>query len=804
MNKEDPSNPSIAAFSDEFQLAISLHQTGQFQEALAAYNSILEHFPHNPRVLSNLGTLKLQMGDLQAGIAYLVSSLALFDDQPHAHNSLGNAMAALGRFEEALLHFDKAITSLPEVLEPRVYKANALNQLGRFDEALDSLNEALHRCKDRPEWHLLKATILSSLTSHPEALQSVDEALCLRPDFFEGHVQRGVVLWDLSRHREALESYDAALRLNPHSADVLIRRGSVLHAMSRWDEALLACSRAIELEPHNHRAYSLQGHSLNRSGDHEAALQSYNKAIDLDAKDWEAYVGRAKTFSALGAHLRAIEDFEVAIALRPKDLQSRLDRASVLMEIGEFRQALLGFSYVYQEDPSQHDCLSFILYCMLSSLEWDGLQEVFELLRLKMDQGFTPNALPGLLNLIALVDDPVLQRQLADGYIIGLSETLESSGEAFVSEPSEKIRIGYFSSDYREHPVALNLMPVIKAHDRDRYKVIAFDFTPRTSDAAPQEILAAFDAVYNIRDLTDAEAVSLARRVGLDIAVDLNGYTTHSRPGVFQQRVAPLQVNYLGFPGTMGDLLHDIIIADARVIPAGDEVHYAEKVHRLPHFFMPYPFDESTFDRGIQRMQYGLPEDAFIFCSFNAFHKISEAVFAAWMHILKSAENSILYLAVRGDISTTDLQKKIRTFGVDPQRIILAERVSSHSDHLGRLALCDTMLDTYPYNSHTTACDAIAAGLPIMALCGQSFASRVSSSLLEHMGVPDLVARSLDEYRSKAIQLAQDPIYYRSIRNKVTAGRQNLPGSRVSTQNLETLLEGAFKEKIASFGVKGE
>jgi predicted O-linked N-acetylglucosamine transferase (SPINDLY family) len=303
-----------------------------------------------------------------------------------------------------------------------------------------------------------------------------------------------------------------------------------------------------------------------------------------------------------------------------------------------------------------------------------------------------------------------------------------------------------------------------------------------------------FDEVHQAFCLSDFEIAALARKRSVDIAIDLNGYTAGARTSLFAFRPAPVQINFLGYPGTMGTSFHDFIVADAIVIPDSEIQAYTEKVLRLPHFFMPYDFRSPTVNppQAPSRNDFGLPPDAFVFCSFNDVHKITQEMLSTWIQILRETQNTVLWFALRGEISSKELRTLFESEGIPWERIILASRVESAEHHLARLGLADLMLDTFPYNSHTTACDAIKSGLPVLTLTGNSFQSRVCSSLLHHLGAPSLIAQSMEEYRKKAVALAKDPTGFAEVKTRFHLGRSKRVESARYAQALEQLYASAL------------
>lgn len=372
--------------------------------------------------------------------------------------------------------------------------------------------------------------------------------------------------------------------------------------------------------------------------------------------------------------------------------------------------------------------------------------------------------------------------------------TLSRSDEKSITIPlkpkqSPKIKVGYFSADFRDHPVTQLLVELIETHDRSSFEVFGFSFRPADDSAPGQRIARAFDHFWDTSRMSDSALHSLARELGLDIAVNLSGHTAGSRNNVFAQRVAPVQVNYLGFPGTMGAEYMDYLITDAVVCPPGSESGYSEKLARVPHCFMPYDSQQTISEPPPQRRETGLPDQGFVFCCFNNHHKITPKVFAIWMRLLQRQPASVLWLSDGPELLIANLRREAQAHGVAPERLVFAPRVGAMSDHLARYRLADLFLDTLPYNAHTTACDALWAGVPVLTHTGQSFASRVATSLLHAAGVPELVTDSFEAYEQLAAELAANPARLTAIRNKLAAEKDSSPlfDTRSLTRHMEAL-----------------
>jgi predicted O-linked N-acetylglucosamine transferase (SPINDLY family) len=568
-----------------------------------------------------------------------------------------------------------------------------------------------------------------------EALADYDQAVALDPQHANAFCNRGTVLESLGRHREALASYDRALALNPKDAFAYYNRGNVLRVLRRFGEAVASYDQAIALNSGYVEAYFNRGHLLYELSRNEEAAASLGKGLELCGYSMHSPVWQ------------------------PVGLLSQLTYVPGL------RRSLL-----------MHMC------------DWHGLdaelQWIAEGLRKQL-----PVAGPFLL--LGALDDRVLQRAAAEIWIRHEAPPDHSLGPIAKRPRSQKIRVGYFSSDFRAHPVAYLTAGLFERHDRSKFDLTAFAFGPETKDAMRARLSRTFERFLDVEQRTDAEVATLARELGIDIAVDLNGITKHCRCGIFAMRAAPLQVSYLGYAGTSGAPYMDYLIADSTVVPRMHQREYLEKIIYLPGSYMPFDSSYEIASRVFTREELRLPPTAFVFCCFNSTYKITPETFDAWTRIMARRENSVLWLSHSRPAAMSNLRKEATRRGIDERRLIFADRLESLPEHLARVRAADLFLDTFPYNAHSTAVDALWAGLPIVTYTGESFVSRVSASLLSAVGLPELVTRSRSEYEELAVSLAADPEHLRRIRD--TLAQNRLTAALFDTAQYVKGLEAAYE-----------
>jgi protein O-GlcNAc transferase len=643
-------------------------------------------------------------------------------------------------------------------------RALGLQQRGELEPAIELYGAVIERSPERAEAYYKRANALNGLGRLEAALEDYDRAIGLNPSYAYALCNRGSVLERLGRREEALGSYDRALELDPKDALTHYNRGSVLKDLKRFEEALGSYERAIGLNGDYAEAYVNRGSVLQDLKRHEAAVESFDRAIALNPMIPEALQGRGASLSALGHFVRALPDFDRAMSLKP-------DAAYLIGAHCEAR---------------------------LYACSWNGLGEELDRIVEGLREGrrvCTP------LAATAMVDSPALQRSAAQifvrdqihGSVMKDADRERAAVESGLRSESGKIRIGYFSSDFRMHPVGLLSAGLFEHHDRSRFELTAFAFGPEGKDAMQERMAKVFDRFIDVRQKSDREVVELARDLGIDIAVDMNGFTAHCRSRIFASRAAPVQVNFLGYPGTMGADFMDYLIADATVVPREQQAHYAEKIVYLPDSFLPFDSSYAIAERNFTREELGLPSAGFVFCCFNNSHKITPQVFDRWMRILSGTEGSVLWLSRAEATAAGNLRKEASLRGVDEGRLVFASRMDSLPEHLARLRAADLFLDTFPYNAHATAMDALWAGIPLLTYPGESFPSRVAASLLRTAGVPELIAASPSDYEAKALQLAAQPQHCAQLKRRLAQRATVLFDTQRYTRNLEAAYQMIYE-----------
>ena len=491
------------------------------------------------------------------------------------------------------------------------------------------------------------------------------------------------------------------------------------------------------------------------------------------------------TLNDLKRYDEAIAHYDKALSLNPDYVEGWSNKGATLNQIKRYDEAIAHFDKALSLKPHIDWIFGDLLHTKMKICSWSGLAESLEDISKKVaanEKVISP------FTLLALNDDACLHKQSSAIYTQDRYSENFSLGPIPKAAKKEKIRIAYFSPDFRNHAVSLLTSELFEIHDRSRFEVFAFSLQKALiGDEINLRLRKGLDRFIDADDMSDQQIAQLARELEIDIAIDLAGPTQYSRTGIFSYRAAPIQVNWLGYPGTIGAEYIDYIVADKIIIPEPHQQFYAEKIVYLPNTYMVDDTKRIPSTRVFTREECGLQENAFVFCCFNNDYKFNPKVLDGWSRILLAAKNSVLWISENNKYFRANIATEFESRGIDSDRIIFAQRVEMMADHLSRYALADLFLDTHPYNAHTTALDSLKAGVPILTLMGQSFASRVAASLLNAIGLPELITSTQEEYEALAIELALNPMKLADIKLKLAKNRLTTPlfDTPLFTKNLE-------------------
>lgn len=595
-------------------------------------------------------------------------------------------------------------------------------------------------------------------------------------------------------YREVLETYTKLLRLMPDSAQIQTDRGTALAKLRQFDEAEKAYDRAITLEPSYFLAWSNRGNLLNELGLTQEAIQSYEKALQLNSSYAETWTNLGNAFFNLGRFADAANAHEKGLSLNPEYGEAWSNYGNTLLEMKEDERTYESYVKAFQIKPDVPFLYGQLLSAKLGGCQWDQEEPNTSSILARIDAE-EKVCLPFVL----LSTPASLAQQLSCAKVF-IADRYRSVGNEVAQHQrpvakNKKIRVGYFSSDFKNHPVGILIENILRLHDRTTFEFYGYFLNKKTLDPIESSVSRLLDSAHDLFGVTDKDAHALIAQHQLDIAIDLNGHTSGARTALFAHRLAPIQINYLGYAGTSGANYFDYLIADPIAIPVTDQPFFTEKIVYLPDSFFPVDTSITDFGPLPSRESQGLPNSGFIFACFNNAYKIQPEIFSCWMNLLKSIDNSFLWLTTPSKKAINNLQIACEASVVDPSRLIFAKKEIERRDHLSRLRLVDLFLDTPYYNAHATCADALWAGVPVLTQIGTTFAGRVAASQLHALGMADFVVNTSAAYTAKAIEFALNSDLAQSVKSRMIQNSRTMPlfDSKLYVSNLEN----TYREIIA-------
>lgn len=691
-----------------------------------------------------------------------------------------------GRLHEAEPRFRALLKAQPKNVAALNLLTIVLMNTGRHAEAEKVIAKAIRLNQSSDTSYYNYGVILKALDRPRDALTQFDNAIRLNPLVPETWNNRGVVCNDLKQYDDAIRSFDRAVSLAPNYADALHNKGKALSELRRYDEALSAFDRALALQPGLPEAWVGRGNCLGHLMRRDEAMVAYDKALALKPQLAEAWLGRAISLFELKRFADALAACDKALAFKPELTEALPWRGEALRKLGRCDQAIAAYQQALASRPDLAGLKGIWLSTKMRICDWSGFDAACA--DLVSDRSLeTACALP--FNLLAIPSSPEQQLKSARGWVaVHVARFGEPlwKGEHY---RHDRIRVAYLSSDFHQHATAYLMAGLFECHDRSKLQTIAISCCPDDGSEIRRRLQSSFDSFVEAADKGDDEIAALVRAMEVDILVDLKGFTEDARTNVFARRPAPIQVSFLGYPGTMGAAFMDYIIADRVVIPEDQYPYYDERVVSLPNSYQPNDARRAIADTSFSRGDLGLPPQGFVFCCFNSTAKILPQTFDCWMRILKQVDGSVLWLLTDNDTAAANLRKEAAARGVDAGRLVFAPFMAVQ-DHLARLRAADLVLDTLPYNAHTTASDALWAGVPVLTCLGSTFAGRVAASLLHAADLPELVTTSMDDYERLAVELATAPGRIGDIRRRLNDNRLTAP--LFNTELFARHLEAAY------------
>ena len=768
--------------------AMTLHRQGQLLEALELYQQILSLQPRHFDALHLLGLLAANSQNYSGAAEFLGRALAVKPKSPEVLNNYANVLKSLNRHDEALQSYARAIALRPGYAEAWYNQGNAQQDLKDYAAAEQSYQQAIALKPDYTDAYINCGNAQLSRKQYPAALTSYESAIALQPEYAPLYYNRGNALKYLNRPAAALESYRQAIQFKADYPEAFQIMALTLNELKRYQAALAICDHALSQIPeyaslHNQRGLALIGLKL-----YESAQTSLRRAIELQPDYAEAYHNLGNLQTELKQLPAARASYEQALVIKPDSVASLYNLGHIFYEQQSYPAALAWYEQALALEADYDFLFGHSLHTRMQICDWRNLQTHLTELADSIRSGATVAA---PFPVLTLLDDPALQKQTAEIWTQHKHPANPQLPAVSAYSGHDRIRIAYLSADFHDHATAQLMAGLFEAYDRQRFEVTAVSFGPDLADTLQQRLQQAFEHFVEVRGKTDLEVALLLRAWEIDIAIDLKGHTQHSRPDIFAFRAAPVQISYLGYPGTMGASYIDYILADAWIIPPTQQAYYQEKVIYLPDSYQVNDSRRAISDQTPSRQESGLPEHGFVFCCFNSNYKITPTVFAIWMRLLRQTPDSVLWLLAGHADAVANLRTAAEQHGVSAQRLVFAPRIPP-AEHLARYRLADLFLDTLPCNAHTTASDALWAGLPVLTCSGKGFAARVAGSLLHAVGLPELVTETLADYEALALKLARENAVLAKIRSRLTENIHSSP--LFDTERFRRNLEAVYEQ----------
>ncbi|OIN00733.1 hypothetical protein A9236_05845 [Polynucleobacter sp. QLW-P1DATA-2] len=686
-------------------------------------------------------------------------------------------------YDEAELNFEKSLKISPNrvsvltnlsAVKIKLKKINAAKEFALRSIALDPMNGP---------GYLNMGLANKEEKDFDSALTYFDKAIEISPSYAEAWCNKGSTLNALKRYEEALTYFDKAIEISPSYAEAWCNKGSTLNALKRYEEALTYFDKAIECAPNNAEAWCNKGASLTYLSRINEALSHFDKAIEIDSDYVEAWCNKGAAYMDQDQANEALVCVNKALDLNPLYAEAWNNKGIILNKLKRLGEGLDAFEKALSLNPNLEFLAGTLLQSRLQVCEWKSFLMQRDNLCDQIKLGLkSVHPFPSLA--ICPTEDNHLQA--AKIWSRDKCPPNFSLGPIKKRDKNSKIRLGYFSADFINHPVAALTVELFELHNKFQFEIFAFALKPSDGSALRHRLDSAFDRVIDVHGMNDKAIAELSRELNIDIAIDLGGFTAESRPGIFAYRAAPIQLSYIGYLGSMGVEYMDYLIADPTIIPPESLQYYSEKIIYLPSY-QANDRKREISKKKFTRADLGLPKEGFIFCCFNHNYKFNPIIFDSWMRILNAVDKSVLFLYADNLLAKENLRSEAVTRGINPERLIFGARIPA-AEYLARYQVCDLFLDTLPYNAGTTASDALWAGLPVITRVGQSFAGRMAASLLNAIDMAELITYSQEEYETLAIELATRPDKIKEINEKLKKNRLTTPlfNAPLFTEKLET------------------
>lgn len=731
-----------------------------YHGALTDAQRLNNKYPSTPKILNTLGFIAMKIGLIEQADMAFEQAIELNAKYEEAIFNLAHVKKIAGNANASLDLYQKVISINPKNIEAIINLGNVYIEIGQFKQAYTTL---LMGCEISPNDTRLFVNIATALIN-------------------------------LDKPEAALEAINWAYKLDKKDANLLNTFGGVLLMLGDRNGALKKYKEALIVDSENEATLNNIGLVIRNTGDPRDSIAWFAKAIELNPNFDKAYTNLGAAYMLMKEESKALVNFKKSLQINPESVKTITMIADACLELGHVNESIQYYTKAFELDSNNLYSLSKSLHCARKNCIWD-LQLKNAGAKRWDTESIHKQVTP--FTFLSIEDDPLKQLERSKAWTSAVAWRVETRSNLPVRKKNKKIRIGYFSADFHDFPGMYLMAGMLESHNRTDFEVFAFSYGPEKNDGMRKRIVKAVDHFIDIRELSIEDTVELCDDLGIDIAIHRNGHTANGRTGIFARRLATVQINYLGYPGSLGADFIDYMIADEIVIPETHKKYYSEEILYMPHCYQPNDDKRVVAETSTTKSDFGLPEDGFVFCCFNNSYKISSDEYDVWMRILGRIANSVLWILKSNEQMVQNLRKEASARGIDPDRIVFAEKLPQ-AEHMARHKHADLFLDTFNYNAHTTASDALWMGLPVVTKIGEQFAARVSASLLNAIGVPELVTNTVDDYENLIFDLATNNKKLNHLRKKILENRISKPlfDTKKYTRDFERLLQDSIKEKI--------
>ena len=673
-----------------------------------------------------------------------------------AYNNIGLIKTERKKNDEAINYFEKAIKINNK--NPSYFNnlGNALASIEKFDKAIENFNIAIKLNKNFFQSYNNLGLIFDNKNEFDKSIEFFKKAIQINPNFAEAYLNLGISNFKKGEINLALSNIIKSTKIDPNFANAYLNLGNILKDQGLSTQAISSYQKAIQINPNLPEAYNNLGSILSLQDKLEKAFENYKKAIELNPSYFEAFNNLGNLFAKKKNYSKAIDYFQKALNIKN--------------------------TYTFSHIGILYNKLQICDFSVFKDFE-----EKFKTIGIENDE-INP------FYTLALEDNPENQLKRSQNYSQKRFEKFSNKIKFIKKKKNSKIKIGFYSADFYEHATMYLINGLFREYNKEKFEIYTFNYSKEKPSIRIKKILNNTNE-KNILNLPDIEVVKLSRELNIDIAIDLKGYTLNSRTKLFSYRLAPIQINYLGYPGTLGASFMDYIIADKIIIPEKSKNFYSEEILYMPNTYQPNDDKKVRSKSKKQKKDFGLPENSFIFCCFNNLNKISQKELQIWSNILNQVNNSVLWLIKTNEIAKNNILNFFQKKKVSKDRIVFAENIS-YDEHLERIRFADLFLDTFNYNAHTTCSDALWSGLPVVTKIGEQFASRVAASLLNALGMNELVTQNSKEYETLILKFAKNKSDLIKLREKLNKNIKTKPlfNTKEYVSDFEKLMENAYEK----------